>query len=70
MNSITDDHVVLAMLTYGGSFVSGLGNLWRMGDADNRARIKAAFPEYWAQYTELALMKQQRDEKRKDVVRE
>lgn len=53
-HAITDGDVTVAMYVYGGSFVSALGALWRLADDDNRARLKAAFPEYWAEYRDLA----------------
>lgn len=54
-HAITD-----AMIRFGGDFVSALGVLFRRADDDNRARLKAAFSEYWAQYRELAAMQQKR----------
>lgn len=59
-----DDHSVTeAMLLFGGSFTQLLGALWRQADTENRARIKTAWPEAWAIYGELFLMKLQREEK-------
>lgn len=49
----TDYGVTEAMRCYGGGFVSLLAQLYRQADPDNRQRIKAAWPEYWTQYTEL-----------------
>ncbi len=54
---MTDDDITQAMFTFGGSFVSKLGTLWRLADDENRARIKAAWPEYWKEYAELAALK-------------
>jgi hypothetical protein len=42
--------VALAMKQYGGSFVACLGEALIHADNDNTERIKAAFPEYWAEY--------------------
>lgn len=56
---ITDDDITDAMITYGGSFVVALGWAFRRADIVNRARLKAAFPEYWAEYRELAERKRQ-----------
>jgi hypothetical protein len=53
----TDYAITAAMITYGGSFVQGLGQLFRQADAANKARLKAAFPEYWAKYRDLAAVK-------------
>lgn len=54
---MSDFEITEAMICFGGGFVSGLGRLWRQADTDNRARLKAAFPEYWHQYAELATVK-------------
>lgn len=43
-----------AMIRFGGSFVRALGQAFRVADAANTARLKAAFPEYWAKYRDLA----------------
>ena len=43
-----------AMVSRGGSFVAALGAALLKADTDNRERIKAAFPEYWETYTEIA----------------
>lgn len=49
-----DTYVAEAMIRYGGSFVRTLGQLWFLGDENNRARLKAAFPDYWVKYLQLA----------------
>ena len=49
-----DFKITEKMIAVGGSFVNGLGNLWRAGDLDNQRRLKEAFPEYWKRYGELA----------------
>lgn len=54
-DDVTDFEVANAMQMFGGAFVSRLGQLWAYGDETNRARLKAAFPEYWAVYTHMAL---------------
>ena len=51
---MTEWEITEAMIVYGGSFVSMLGKLYRLADTDNRARLRQAFPEYWAEYIELA----------------
>ena len=53
----TDNEITEAMICYGGSFVSALGQLWRKADATNRAKLHAAFWEYWAEYRELVRLK-------------
>ena len=45
-----DYYIEESMINFGGDFVRRLGMLHRVGDPDNRARIKAAFPEYWEKY--------------------
>lgn len=58
MNSVeqwdADFRVLNAMRIYGGSFVKALATAALCADEQNRARIKAAFPEYWSKYTEMA----------------
>ena len=49
-----DLEVIEAMEKYGGSFVVALAGAFRRADATNLAKLKAAFPEYWEQYTEMA----------------
>lgn len=52
-----DDHdyaVVEAMTLYGGSFVVALARAFSSADAENFAKLKAAFPEYWEKYREVA----------------
>ncbi len=46
----TDFWTLEAMSTYGGSFVKKLADCARMADAENLLKIKATWPEYWAQY--------------------
>lgn len=46
-----------AMIRFGGSFVKALGNLWRIGDLSNRARLQNAFGAYWNEYAEIVKMK-------------
>lgn len=53
---MTDYDIAEAMTRYGGSFVHVLGKAFRAADDDNRLRIKTAFPEYWAEYAEVAKM--------------
>lgn len=50
----TDNEIAQAMITWGGSFVQRLGQLYGWADEDNRRRLKAAFPEYWQKYAEYA----------------
>lgn len=63
MNASHDSAVIEAMQRYGGSFVHALAACASRADAHNLARLKAAFPEYWAEYTELAGMLKAREGK-------
>ncbi len=51
---ITDVMIAKAMARYGGSFVRHLGAAALCADPENLARLKAAWPEYWAEYAEFA----------------
>lgn len=44
-----------AMIRSGGSFVKGLGKLWRIGDSKNQAKLEKAFPKFFQDYRELGL---------------
>jgi hypothetical protein len=46
-----------AMIIYGGSFVQGLGRLWRQADSDNKRKLLTAFRDYFEKYDELAALK-------------
>ncbi len=52
-----DYEITEAMIRFGGSFVAQLGRLFRLADYDNQSRLRAAFPEYWREYRELAALK-------------
>ncbi len=43
-----------AMRTYGGGFVMELGGLLMRADHSNQQKIKDCWPEYWAQYKDMA----------------
>lgn len=49
-----DYKVTEAMETYGGSFVVALSRAARAADSINLEKLKAAFPEYWQQYADMA----------------
>lgn len=55
MTPPTDWEITEAMIQYGGGFVAHLGKLFRLADETNKAKLKAAFPEYWQQYETLAM---------------
>lgn len=42
-----------AMARYGGSFVKALAECARRADRENLEKIKAAWPQYWADYLEI-----------------
>lgn len=48
-----DLDVIDAMEKYGGSFVKSLAQAARQADHINLAKIKATWPEYWKQYSEM-----------------
>lgn len=54
--AVSDQDITDAMIAFGGGFMQALGRLFRHADEDNRARLRAAFPEYWAKYAELVCM--------------
>lgn len=47
--------VAMAMIRFGGGFVSRLGTALMRADANNTQRIHDAFPEYWEKYLQLAM---------------
>ena len=57
---ITDREVIAAMQTHGGGFVKALAAAALIADARNLGRIKAAFPDYWRDYTLFAEHMQQK----------
>ena len=61
---MTDYQVVETMITYGGSFVQALGKAYRCADQWNQERLKAAFPNLFDEYRELAELQEQRARER------
>jgi len=51
---VTDRKTIEAMMEYGGSFVRKLGAAALVADTENLAKIKATWPDYWAQYQRMA----------------
>jgi hypothetical protein len=49
-NDARDYWTIEAMAKYGGSFVKALAEAARRADPQNLARVKTAWPEYWAEY--------------------
>lgn len=54
MKEILEYEVIQAMHLYGGSFMKAWARLYETADLVNQRKLKAAFPEYWAEYTKLA----------------
>jgi hypothetical protein len=58
-----DVDIAHTMQRFGGSFSKKLAETWMVADDDNRARIQAAFPDFWDKYAELARLLAERDDK-------
>jgi len=52
---ITERDVARCMIEYGGSFISKLGAAALAADPSNLKQIRDAFPDYWANYTKMAI---------------
>ena len=55
---VTDYAVVEAMRALGGAFIRALAIAFERADPFNAAKLKAAFPDEWQEYTELARWRQ------------
>lgn len=44
-----------AMIVYGGSFMSNLGQALRYADSENQKKIKETWPDDWKRYREMAV---------------
>lgn len=54
----------VAMERFGGDLVRSLGAAARAADEENLAKIKAAWPEYWARYEAMGeILKREDDAK-------
>ncbi len=62
---MSDHQIISAMRRFGGSFARALAEAWSMGDDDNRARIKATWPDLWEEYADLAKLHAERAAKQK-----
>ena len=51
---ITDHDIINAMYRYGGSFIRALAITLEHADPTNFAKLKAAFPDEWVNYADLA----------------
>ena len=52
---ITERDVARCMVEYGGSFISKLGAAALAADPVNLKKIRDAFPDYWANYLNMAI---------------
>jgi len=56
---ISDDVQVLeAMTTYGGCFIKKLAELASLADAENLAKLKHTYSNYWDEYRKMAEQEQ------------
>jgi hypothetical protein len=51
---VNDKQTINTMMEYGGSFVRKLGAAALVADQENLAKIKATWPDYWAEYSRMA----------------
>ena len=49
-----DQKILEAMQRYGGSFASAVAVAAQRADMSNYSRLKAAFPDLWGEYLQLA----------------
>lgn len=52
---VSDHRVIETMQRYGGHYANLLALLWLNSDAENKNRIKLAWPEYWSQFSAMAM---------------
>ena len=57
---MNDYDASVAMINLGGSFVQTLGLLYQLADDTNQQRLRDAFPDYFAEYRELARLHAER----------
>jgi hypothetical protein len=51
---VNDKKTIETMMEYGGSFIRKLGAAALAADQENLTKIKATWPDYWAQYSRMA----------------
>ncbi len=56
----SEEEILQAMESYGGSFVKQFARLYRLGDFQNRVKLEKACREYFEQYDQLVQMHKQR----------
>lgn len=67
LNDMNDEDfwTMSAMEVYGGHFIKSLGVCMAMADHVNLTKLKAAFPEYFAEYMELGRQLKAKNEEEK-----
>ncbi len=55
MKDASDFAVATAMQRFGGGFAQALAMAMLRADAENLAKLRAAFPELWEEYGQLAV---------------
>lgn len=67
--ALTEDDaaIIAAMRAFGGAFTRALGAAAAVADAINLAKLKAAFPDYWADYQQFAAMEAARIKKESEA---
>ncbi len=60
---IGDFEITNTMAQFGGSFARAIAAAARLADPTNLAKLKAAFPELWKEYAEVALLRRREAEK-------
>jgi hypothetical protein len=56
MTKEDDWDILTAMSRYGGSFVNALSEAAQRADRTNYAKLRAAFPDIWAEYRTMAAL--------------
>ena len=57
MKTDIDREILNTMATYGGSFAQAIARAALVADSENFIKLKAAFPELWDRYAEIACSK-------------
>ena len=55
----TDYEIASLMQQLGGTFVARLAACWMVADYDNRAKLIAAFPDYWDDFRQAVILRKQ-----------
>jgi hypothetical protein len=57
---MNEAEILEAMQVYGGGFVQALSRAYRAADADNRKKLRDAFPEVFSEYAGIARLHYER----------